>query len=474
MGSRQYLWRGVPLLLAGSLIWAVTFPTFGGEPAPQGISLSTGLPTQPSLPDYIRLAEQRNPGLKAAFQRWQGALQKIPQATSLEDPKLTFMEYLERTMQTQQELGVMQMFPYPGKRALRGQVESAEAMALRKELEKVRLDLRAEVKDAFYEYYYLEQTIRINAENLDLLKHFESVATARYGVGRGGNQDVIKAQVELGKIENELRNLEDSRIPVCARLNAAMNRPTGDSLPPPQEIDARRVSLEAEKLLETVFRGNPELQAIDARIQKANGQVALAQKEALPDFSFGLNWMNANTRMEDPMQDEYVASLEMNLPVYRKRIAAMEQEARLGVQEFQSMRKETENRLAVDLQTQLYKLRNAERQLNLLDGLLIPKARQSLEITETSYSAGQASFLDLVDTERELLVFQENYYRSIADYMQALARIEALTGQSMVDLDAPRLLPPQAGEGSTSAEGPIETGVPDEVDVPEEPPVPGP
>jgi outer membrane protein TolC len=423
--------------------------------------------------DYILLAEQRNPGLKAAFHRWQGALQKIPQATSLEDPKLAFMQYLERSMETQQELGVMQMFPYPGKLTLRGQVESAEAEALRKELEKARLDLRAEVKDAFFEYYYLEQTIRINSENLDLLKHFESVATARYGVGRGGNQDVIKAQVELGKLENELRNLQDSRMPVRARLNATMNRPTSAPLPPPLEVNAQQVTLEAEALLQGAFRGNPELQAIDARIRKANGQVALARKEYLPDFSLGLNWMNANNRMEESMGDEYVASIEMNLPVYRKRIAAMVQEAQSGVQEFQSMRQETQNRVAVDLQDQLYKLRNAERQLNLLADLLVPKARQSLQITETSYSSGQSSFLELVDTERELLMFQESYYRSIADYMQALAKIEPLAGHTVVDHNAPPLLLPRIEQASSSADGPIETGSPNEVDVPEEPPAPG-
>ncbi len=463
------------ILLMGDFVGGLTVhQTWCDGPVPSMAATTPDFPLNPVVEDYIRLAEQRNPGLKAAFQRWQGALQKVPQVTSLEDPELSFMDYLKHTMQTQQELGIKQMFPYPGKLALRGQVESAEVLALRKELEKERLELRSEVKDAFYEYYYLERTIQINTENLELLKHFESVATARYGVGQSGNQDVLKAQVELGKVENELRNLMDSRTPVCARLNALMNRPTTAPLPPPLEVDARQVSLEVESLLQTTFRTNPELQALDARIQKANGQVALAQKEYLPDFSLGLNWMNANTHMEDPMEDEYAASLEMNLPVYRKRIAAMVREAQAGVQEIQNMRQETQNRLAVDLQDQLYKLRNAERQLRLLADLLIPKARQSLQITETSYSAGQTPFLELVDTERELLTFQENYYRSIADYLQALARIEMLTGQSIVDQNAPPLLSPQIEGRSKPAEGPIETSSPDETGIPEEPPVPGP
>jgi outer membrane protein TolC len=411
------------------------------------VNVATSESPHPSeVDEYIQDAERNNPGLKAAFHRWQAALQKIPQVTSLEDPQLTFREYLERTMETREELEVMQMIPYPGKQFLRGQVESAEADALRREMEKNRLELRVEVRDAFYEYYYLEQTLRINRENLNLLKRFESVATARYGVGTAGNADVLKVQVELGKMENEVRNLEDSRIPVQARLNAAMDRPSTTPLPPPGEIDlvgrgtACCAPTETEQLLSRAFRQNPELLAIDARIRKAMDQVALAQKDYYPDFTMGLNWMNSNPASapmvegEDArgtqMGDEYMVTLGMNLPIYRKRIEAGVREAESEVREIQNMRLDSQNRIAVDLQTALYKLRNAERQIKLLAEALIPRAKQSLEVTETAYSTGRSTFLELIDTERELLMFQENYYRSVADYMQALAKIESLVGRS--------------------------------------------
>ncbi|MCG3198226.1 MAG: hypothetical protein GHCLOJNM_02720 [bacterium] len=409
-----------------------------------------------ALEDLILLAERNNPGLRAAHHRWRGALEKIPQVTSLEDPELTYMEYLERTMEPQEELSVMQMFPYPGKLELRGRIESAEAEALRKEMEKRRLDLRAEVKDAYYEYYYLEQTIRITAESLDLLKHFESVAAARYGVDKGGSQDVVKAQVELGKVEIDLRDLEDSRAPVGARLNAAMNRPTTSPLPPPTEIDLREAALETDKVLEIAFQANPELQGLDARIRKAVDQVNLAKKDYYPDFSFGLNWMNGNRKEDVP--DEYVAMFRINLPVYRKRLAAGVREAESGVREAQSMREEARNELAVELQSELYRLRNAERQVRLLSEVLLPKARQSVEVTETGYSAGESTFLELVDTERELLAFQENYYRAAASYGQALAKIEALVGRSLVETNARPLVgsAPSAAPLSAPEEAPLE------------------
>jgi outer membrane protein TolC len=321
---------------------------------------------------------------------------------------------------------------------------------LEQEFIKARLALRREVQDAFYEHYYLEQAIRIARENLELLKHLERVASARYGVARTSNQDAIKAQVELGKLENDLRTLEDFRNPVRARLNAALNRDPGSPLSPPGEINLRKLPQETEALLEIAYRANPDLKALDARIRKERSRMELAKKEIYPDFNLGLNWVNTNSRIDTDLHGEgddvLMGSVQVNLPVYRKRLAAQVKEAELGVREISSRRAEEENRLNVDLQTAVYRLRNAERKMELYSGALIPKAQQSLEVTETAYSAEEAGFLDLIDAQRVLLEFQNSYQRSIADYAQAMAGIEFLVGRSLVGETETPLGSPSLGE----------------------------
>ena len=395
----------------------------------------------PALADYLLEAEENNPGLRAAYYAWQKALEQIPQVTSLQDPKLTFMEYLRNNVETRTgaqdfQLGITQMFPYPGKLSLRGRIAAEEARALEQEFIKARLALRREVQDAYYEHYYLEQAIRITQENLELLKHLERVASTRYGVARTSNQDVIKAQVELGKLENDLRTVEDFRNPVRARLNAALNRDPGSPLSPPGEINLQKLPQETEALLEIAYRANPDLKALDARIRKEKSRMELAKKESYPDFNLGLNWVNTNSRIDTDLQGEgddvLMGSVQVNLPVHRKRLAAQVKEAELGVREINSRRAEKENRLNVDLQTAVYRLRDAERKMELYSGALIPKARQSLLVTETAYSAEEADFLDLVDSQRVLLDFQNSYHRSIADCAQAMAWIEFLVGRCLV------------------------------------------
>ncbi|MCB9766631.1 MAG: TolC family protein [Candidatus Omnitrophica bacterium] len=425
-------------------------------PPLQEESPATSSDGEDQLNQLLFEAEANNPGLKAAYHKWQAALQRVPQVTSLMDPKLTFTEYLQNNVETRTgaqdfQLGVMQMFPYPGKLSLRGEAAVAEARALEQDLVKQRLEVRREVKDAFYEYYYLEQSIRITSENLELLKHFERVATARYEVNRAGNRDVIKAQVELGELENELRTLVDFRQPVQARLNAALNRPMSADIPPPAEIDLRDVELQSDRVLELAYQTNPELKSIDATIRKKQAEVDLAKKDYFPDFNVGVNWINTNSRIDANVpgngDDVLMGSVQFNLPIYRDRLAAGVREAEHGVQEQRSRKSEAENQLAVDLQTALYKLRDAKRQIDLYSDILIPKAKQSVTVTQTAYSAEEAAFLDLVDTERVLLNFQNSYYRSVANYGQSLATIEAKVGQSVVSGESARMEIPSVETG---------------------------
>ena len=101
----------------------------------------------------------------------------------------------------------------------------------------------AEVASAWYELYYLGQSIEIVEGNRDLVLHLERVARARYGTGGATHSDVIRAQVELGNIENRLASLKDRQAPLFARLNSALNRPTTEPLALPRTLDGCGVQL---------------------------------------------------------------------------------------------------------------------------------------------------------------------------------------------------------------------------------------
>ena len=201
------------------LVLAFTAGSHAGE-----VQSPTDVNLPQTLSEHLRYAALHNAGLKAAFEEWKASVQQIPQAEALPDPKFTYDYFIEQ-MVTRQQVGIMQMFPWFGKIKARTDAAAAAANAAQKRYEAKRLQLFFDVKNAFYEYVYLAGAIRIARENLDLMRHFEEVARAKYVTAAASHPDIIRAQIKVAELENELVSVEQLREPTVARLNAVLNRP---------------------------------------------------------------------------------------------------------------------------------------------------------------------------------------------------------------------------------------------------------
>jgi outer membrane protein TolC len=232
--------------------------------------------TPVTLQEYLQYAAANNAGLKAAYVQWQAASEQVPQARSLPDPQVTYGYATEPTPQRKM-FEAMQMFPWPGTIEARTAVASAESKAALKQFEAKKLELFYEVKQAFYEFGYLAKATNITNENLQLLKHFEQVALARYATSTVLHPDVIRAQIELAMMENKLRSLTELRPAVVARLNSVLNRPATGDLPWPQPPDYEQISIDSEQLQTIVAKNNPQLQALGYEIETARGDEILLQ-----------------------------------------------------------------------------------------------------------------------------------------------------------------------------------------------------
>jgi outer membrane protein, heavy metal efflux system len=430
-----------------------------------------------TLEDYLVYAAFNNPGLEAAFNVWKAALERVPQEESLPDPRFTYRNFI-REVETRvgpqdQALGLSQLFPWFGKLELRGNVAAEAAEAANQRYENQKLALFFEVKDAFYEYYYLGRAIDVVQENFELVEYLESVARARYKTASTGHPDVIRAQVEMGKLEDQLSSLRDLLVPIVARLNAVLNRPTNATLPLPTTIPNESLNISEDEVLAQLVSSSPVLKALDHEIERARHAVALAKKDYFPDFTLGVDYTDVGSakrsgppgfgnpaavrsasrfaggmgdlidayalgksfgpggRPGDSGKDAWMVSLSVNIPIWHQKYAAGEREARARYLAALSARTEQENSLTSTTQLTLFEHRDAGRKIALYRDVLVPKARESIGSTETAFRAGAASFLDLVDAERTLLEFELSYERALANRAQRLAELEMLVGRSL-------------------------------------------
>ncbi len=391
------------------------------------------------LDDYLRYAALKNPGLEAAFQRWKATVERMPQVRALPDPRFTYGYYIAeietRVGPMQHAVALSQTFPWLGKLQ---DLEDAAARAANVEyqrFEAAKLDLFYRVEAAYNDLFLLKRSIDIAGENIELLQQFEGVARARYRVGAAGHPDVIRLQVELGKLEDRLRQLRDLRAPSAARLNAALNRRSDTAVAWPSSVSGRVIDKGLDDLLAMLRENNPRLEALDEQSERERINADIARKDGLPDLTVGLAYTVVGERSGVSIpgngDDAFLASLSVNVPLWREKYDAGVREALARRLAVVNQRVEMTNRLTADLQQAIFEHNDARRRVELYRDTLIPKATESLHASLAGFEQGTADFLDLVDTERTLLEFQLGLERALVDRATSCAQIERLVGATV-------------------------------------------
>jgi len=391
------------------------------------------------LEDYLAFAAMHNAGLQVAFEQWKIAVEQVPQAKSLPDPKFTYGYFIEevetRVGPQKNKLEIMQTFPWFGEIEARTDAAAAAAKAARKRYEAAKLKLFSEVKDAFYEYTYLARAIEIAKENLELIQHFEEVARTKYITAATGHPDVIRAQIELARLEDRLKTLEELRKPIVAGLNAVLNRQSLEMLPWPEKAKLRTAEVNRDKMIQLLRARNPELEALDFELQAAKNKVDLAKKKFWPDVGVGVGWTDTgsalNPGMSDSGKDPIILMFTMNLPIWREGYKAAELQAKANVRKASYQKKQAENTIIARAERSLYDFEDSDRKRNLYGDVLIPKSEELLEASETAYKSGTIDFLSLINAQQKLLEFQLYYERAMTDNQQELARLEMLVGAEL-------------------------------------------
>jgi outer membrane protein TolC len=389
------------------------------------------------LADYLVVAASRNPGLRAAFYRWKAALEKSGYAGTLPDPVFSYRYFIEsvetRVGPQQQGLSLRQSFPWFGTLAAQGDVEFEAAAAAHQEFLSKKLRLNYLVKSAFYEYYYLGQEMALTRENLELMKFWEAVSRARYKAALTAHPDVIRAQLELGKLEDRVHTLEDRLGPMRSRIRALLNLPDSVTLPLPGRIETEAEMYDVDSLKKTVRGSNPHILYLRHLKEKEAAGVRLAKNSSYPGFTVGLDYIQTGPAPDPALpesgKDPWIIGVSVNLPIWFGKNSAKTEEARAREKEVEYKLKEARNQLDAHAEGLLSQYDDALRKLRLYRDGLVPKAEQSLNTSYTAYRAGELEFLNVLDAQRQLLVFQLQLERARADLGIRSAELEMLAGR---------------------------------------------
>jgi len=398
------------------------------------IAEADALGTNLTLQAALEYGEANNPQLQAAYHQWQGAVYNIAVQKALPDPMFTYGYYFEsvetKVGPQEQSFGLNQKFPAFGKLSAMKAVASDMADAAEQRYLREKFNIDFSIAQAYAELYYLDRSTGITRDRIHLIQDLEEVARTRYKAG-SPLAPILQAQVELGRLEDNLNSLTDLRQPMEAKLNALLNRSADTSVSiaaslPYHPIDANRLN-EAGEIAQT----SPELMELAAKAEQGNHQLMLAKRQRLPDFTLGVMYIDtgeASGTVADSGKDPIIGTIGISLPIwFGKNHSLIESAANLKTAAELSLTNRRET-LDADIRQALFKLRDADRKLNLYKDSLIPKATQSLEVNRQGYEAGNMEFINLIDAERMLLEFELAYERALADHLIARANLSKLTG----------------------------------------------
>src|ERR1700733_13096547 len=205
--------------------------------------------------DLLNGLIQNNPEIQAARARFEAATKRPSQAGTLPEPTASITNFgvghpFSRPNASEfayQGFGVSQEFPFPGKLALASEEAKREAESEEQNYRSVVVDVTARLKVAYYEWLNVQKAIELTHRNADLLGRFEEIARNRYTVGKGLQQDVLKAQLEVSSLEREIVMLDEKRQRAEAEIAALLAVP-GVSLRAPAEIQATTFSMSVDDL----------------------------------------------------------------------------------------------------------------------------------------------------------------------------------------------------------------------------------
>lgn len=427
--------------LAGGASNAVPPDSTGAAYEPQQVR-SEFDPATADLDDYLSYAAVQSPALQAAYYRWRAQVEKTGYTGALPAPMISYTYFIEnvetRVGPQEQRISLRQAFPWFGTLGARKDIASEAANAAYETFQSEKLKLFYEIKAAYYEYYYLGRDLAITRANLELLTFWESITRAKYRVALKQHPDVIRIQVELGKMEDRVRTIENMMDPAAARLRAALNLPDSVQLPVPADIDINETELDRERLMRDVLVNNPDLKSLVHVINKEHAASRLAGKLSRPSFTVGVDYIQTGEAIDPAMidsgKDPWMVSVGISVPIWFGANKARKQEAEANRRMAEYSYADAQNQLRAFTEKVSFDFDDALRKTRLYRDGLVPKAEQSLNANYTAYQAGETDFLNLLDAQRQLLDFQLQYERSKSDLAIRRAQLEMLAGKDLKEI----------------------------------------
>jgi len=454
------------------------------------IILTSGITTfsQDSLFYYLNIAGKNNPAVLQKYSEYKASLQKVPQVGSLPDPELStgiFLSPMELVAGKQvADIRLMQIFPWFG--VLKNAKDEMSLMAKAKyeSFREAKLLLFYNVQKTWSELQKVQQTIRINEENLRILQSLERLAVVKFKAApasggsssggpvikgnsvsaaagssgmttMGGNPEsvtntsaatmpsspmgssvgsdlaeVYRIQLEIGELENSISLLKNQQQTISARFNNYLNRSPKLGVNLPEKLNTDSLAFSLTAVSDSMLSQSPMLGMLKYEEQSLESRRKMVSRMGYPMVGIGLNYsvIQKSQMSTSAMNgsDMIMPMMTVTLPIYRKKYKAMRKEVSLMQESTRQGIQETSNSLQNEYYEAIQFYQDARRRMKLYRNQSA-LAGKTLNILMRSFSVSGSDLSDLLRIRQQNLDYELKQIEAITDNNTAIAWLKKLS-----------------------------------------------
>lgn len=386
-----------------------------------------------SLRELIQEAEQKNPQIAASSHAWQASRNVPKQVSAVPETQLSVQQFSVGSPRpfagySNSDFAYIgftasQDIPYPGKRHLRAQVAEHEADSMEAQTDSIRRTVVGNLKMVYFRLAYIQQTLGVLQRSDELLNQVQEATEARYRVGQGNQQDVLKAQLQHTKILQEIAHHHQEEGLLEAQIKQVLGRRQESAYIVAETLTLRALPYTAAQLLQKAREQNPDVHSKQAAIRQQETQVELAHKNFRPDFN--VQYMYEHNASQ--FRDYYVATFGIRLPNRGRQKAELAEAQENHERARQELDAESQ-RVLSEVQQQYVRATTSDERLKIYSDGLVPQSEATFQSALSAYQSNRQDFESLLSGFLDVLNLDLEYRNELVEHESALAELEGLTG----------------------------------------------
>ena len=390
---------------------------------------------QSSLDEYLKIAAENNTELKAKYIEYQIALEEVNGVGSLPDLNLSFGYFVSpvetRVGPQQFKLSATQMFPWFGTLSSKEDVSTKKAEAKFKAFENYRNSLFYNVRSSYYKLYEWQENVAFKNELLIDLELLRKLVLTKYKTG-GRMSDVLLLDIKIEEAKMQKNSTLDKKTSIESAFTQWLNPRESIVINIPYTLKAQEFILVG--IVDSLIANNLLLNQKDLEIEASNLQVKVANKSALPQIGFGLDYVNVGERTDvsnltDNGRDVLMPMATITIPIFNSRKSADKKIAQLNVLKIQSEREQLEFTLKSALENAIFNYNDAIRKEELAKKQL-QLAKQTRSLLVNEYSTGKADIQELISIYQQILDYKFAHSKAVTERNTTVAYLYNLVNRS--------------------------------------------